>query len=123
MLRGLLAQRRERTICVDSNSSCDSMRSRHAKNFVDAKKLGSSVELRRPQSGSLLFAAESLREAKSITASCSDTFAAEQLKQVRCSGQAHLWLAWLSRSSAAKACRTQLPTADQGLHAFPRRRS
>jgi len=35
-----------RAICVDSNSSCDSMRSRHAKNLVDAKKLGSSDELR-----------------------------------------------------------------------------
>jgi len=46
-----------RAIWVDSNSSCDSMRSRHAKNLVDAKKLGSSEELfhARPSLDSLLF--------------------------------------------------------------------
>ena len=46
-----------RAIWVDSNSSCDSMRSRHAKNLVDAKKLGSSEELCRacPSPHSVLF--------------------------------------------------------------------
>ena len=35
------------TIWVASNSSCDSRRSRQAKNLVDAKKLGRSEELHR----------------------------------------------------------------------------
>lgn len=117
-------QRKERTICVDSKSSCDSMRSRQAKNLVDAKKLGSSVELRRTRSGSLLFATESLTLRKQIDSLQAAPTHLQERSSSRCGASLKYICSWHGRECPAlqRLAACQVPSADHGLNAFPSRR-